>query len=126
VTSLPHAGGMGACARREWLVRTAEDRIGREIAAPVPETLRGHGTPLRGTLYCGLMRTAAGRRCAAGVAACRAARTEARERVDEVPAGWGGNGRRMRRDIAASSGPGPVETGPGGGAVPGRSSDGGA
>jgi len=58
----PNTGGMGAYAPSESVGPELEERVAREIVAPVLSVLRERGTPFRGTLYCGLMLTGEGPR----------------------------------------------------------------
>jgi len=58
----PNTGGMGAFCPTPAVDAAAEERIGREIVAPVLAAMAARGTPFRGLLYCGLMMTAAGPR----------------------------------------------------------------
>lgn len=58
----PNTGGMGAYAPSAWLDVGGEERIGREVVGPVLREMERRGSPFRGTLYCGLMLTAAGPR----------------------------------------------------------------
>ena len=221
----PNTGGMGAYAPSGWVDQGMEEEIERVVVAPVLETLRRRGAEFRGTLYCGLIRTARGPKvvefnarfgdpesevvlpllsgafarllasaaagrlergavarragCAVAVAVAdeaypdgspgggritglerlqaregvmvfhagtrrvpegwqvtggRAAyvvayedtRAEARARVYAAIAGLDGEGWRVRRDIAAASGPAPCDVGAGVAATPGGRPDGGA
>jgi phosphoribosylamine--glycine ligase len=58
----PNTGGMGACAPSPGVDASLEGVIGEGIVRPVLEAMRRRGTPYRGTLYVGLMRTADGPR----------------------------------------------------------------
>jgi phosphoribosylamine--glycine ligase len=58
----PNTGGMGACAPSPAVDASLEDVVGERIVRPVLEAMTRRGTPYRGTLYVGLMRTADGPR----------------------------------------------------------------
>ncbi len=58
----PNTGGMGAYAPAEDVDAGLEDEVLRTVVRPVLEAMRRRGAPFRGTLYCGLMLTAAGPR----------------------------------------------------------------
>ena len=51
-----NTGGMGAYAPHEAVDAAFEDEVGRRVVAPALAAMERHGTPFRGTLYCGLMR----------------------------------------------------------------------
>ncbi|MBI1796884.1 MAG: phosphoribosylamine--glycine ligase [Candidatus Eisenbacteria bacterium] len=55
-----NTGGMGAYAPSEAVTQALEDEVARAIVAPTLAAMRRRGTPFRGTLYAGLMLTAAG------------------------------------------------------------------
>jgi len=56
----PNTGGMGAASPTSALPDADAQRIADELIAPVAKALVAHGTPYRGVLYAGLMRTADG------------------------------------------------------------------
>jgi phosphoribosylamine--glycine ligase len=56
----PNTGGMGAYAPTPFLDAAARERVRRTILEPTVGALAARGTPLRGTLYAGLMLTADG------------------------------------------------------------------
>jgi phosphoribosylamine--glycine ligase len=56
----PNTGGMGAYAPSADAA--LEDEVSERVVAPVLRTMTARGTPFRGTLYVGLMRTADGPR----------------------------------------------------------------
>lgn len=58
----PNTGGMGAIAPSETLDREGEVFVLERVVHPVLGALAGRGTPFRGVLYAGLMRTADGLR----------------------------------------------------------------
>jgi phosphoribosylamine--glycine ligase len=56
----PNTGGMGSYSPVPGISDTDLARIVREVHQPVVEVMRERGTPFRGVLYAGLMRTAEG------------------------------------------------------------------
>jgi phosphoribosylamine--glycine ligase len=56
----PNTGGMGAFSPTAVLPDDQAQALAEEIIAPVAKALAGRGTPYRGILYAGLMKTAAG------------------------------------------------------------------
>ena len=56
----PNTGGMGAASPTSALPDADAQRIADELIAPVAKALVARGTPYRGVLYAGLMRTADG------------------------------------------------------------------
>jgi len=58
----PNTGGMGAFAPAPRLDDAGAMDVSRRVIAPVLDRLAARGTPFRGTLYAGLMLTAAGPR----------------------------------------------------------------
>ncbi len=56
----PNTGGMGAIAPVPWVEAAALARVEREIIRPVLDGMIAEGTPFTGTLYAGIMWTAAG------------------------------------------------------------------
>lgn len=58
----PNTGGMGAIAPVPWMTPADLDSVRREIIAPVLRGMVAEGAPFTGTLYVGLMWTAAGPR----------------------------------------------------------------
>ena len=53
----PNTGGMGAFAPSPLMTAALQERVEREIVAPVLSGMAREGTPFRGFLYCGLMLT---------------------------------------------------------------------
>jgi phosphoribosylamine--glycine ligase len=58
----PNTGGMGAWAPSPAVDRSGEAAVGERVVRPVLAAMARRGTPYRGTLYAGLMCTAAGPR----------------------------------------------------------------
>jgi len=58
----PNTGGMGAIAPVPWVTPADLDRVQREVIEPVLRGMAAEGSPFSGTLYAGLMWTAAGPR----------------------------------------------------------------
>lgn len=56
----PNTGGMGAIAPSPALSPSEMDAVRRTIIAPILRVMRENGTPFRGVLYAGLMRTERG------------------------------------------------------------------
>ncbi len=56
----PNTGGMGAIAPVPWVDADALARVEREVVGPVLDGMASEGTPFTGTLYAGIMWTAAG------------------------------------------------------------------
>ena len=56
----PNTGGMGAYSPSSLFTRDVQDRVMREIVAPVLEGMRSEGSEFRGFLFVGLMLTADG------------------------------------------------------------------
>jgi phosphoribosylamine--glycine ligase len=56
----PNTGGMGAFSPTAVLPDDQAQALAEELIAPVAKTLAARGTPYRGVLYAGLMKTAAG------------------------------------------------------------------
>jgi phosphoribosylamine--glycine ligase len=56
----PNTGGMGAFSPTTVLPDDQAQALAEELIAPVAKTLAARGTPYRGVLYAGLMKTAAG------------------------------------------------------------------
>ena len=56
----PNTGGMGSYTPPEFWTAQLEDRVRREIVAPIVYALAENGTPYQGVLYAGLMITSQG------------------------------------------------------------------
>ncbi|MCI0452127.1 MAG: phosphoribosylamine--glycine ligase [Candidatus Latescibacteria bacterium] len=56
----PNTGGMGAIAPVPWVDAAALARVESEVVRPVLDGMAAEGTPFTGTLYAGIMWTAAG------------------------------------------------------------------